>query len=396
MQDVSDTELLQQYNRQNSETAFEALVNRHISLVYSAALRKTANPDAAEEITQAVFIILAKKAGHLSRHPSLSGWLYQTTRLTAANYLRREIRRIQREQEAYMQSLDQETQTWPQIAPLLEDAMGRLNEKERHAVVMRFFEQKSFLEISAALGGSENAAKKRVYHGLEKLQKFFSRHSISSTTAAISETISANSIQLAPAALAKSVTAVAIAKSTSVSVSTLTLIKGTLKIMAWTKTQTTVTAAVILALALGTTTMIVHHSSRHLMAVQPSNAANPPLSQENMNRLGSSRQWSLECILYADAHQNQLPTNFDQLKSYAPKQGQIDSTNWEIVSSGNWRAIHDPAHTILLREIKPLPTSDGNYTRTYAFADGHTQIVNSRDRDFTAVEQKWGFLVQSR
>jgi hypothetical protein len=91
MQEARDTELLRQYVRQNSDEAFAALITRHVNMVYSAALRKTGNPAAAEEITQAVFIILARKADKLFRHTALSGWLYQTTRLTAANFLRTEI-----------------------------------------------------------------------------------------------------------------------------------------------------------------------------------------------------------------------------------------------------------------------------------------------------------------
>src|ERR1041385_1954897 len=108
MHQLSDIELLQQYAREGSEEAFAALVTKHVNLVYSAALRKTGNASAAEEVTQAVFIILAKKADRLRKETILSGWLYQTTRLTAASFLRTEIRRARREQEAYMQSLANE------------------------------------------------------------------------------------------------------------------------------------------------------------------------------------------------------------------------------------------------------------------------------------------------
>ena len=165
MQEPADTELLRQYAEHNSETAFAALVTRHVNLVYSAALRKTEDPYAAEEVTQAVFIILAKKARVMRRGTILSGWLYQAARLTAAGFLRREIRGVRREQEAYMQSLSNGggdapsyqtgCEVWPRIVPLLEDAMGRLNEKERNAIVLRFFEGKTFQEIGAVLDGSE-------------------------------------------------------------------------------------------------------------------------------------------------------------------------------------------------------------------------------------------------
>jgi RNA polymerase sigma factor (sigma-70 family) len=254
MQETSDIELLQQYVHRNSDEAFAALVTRHVNMVYSAALRKTGSPSAAEEVTQVVFIILAKKAGGLREKTIISGWLYQTTRLTAINFLRSEIRRVRREQEAYMQSLGNETESeaWPQIMPLLEDAMGQLGEKDRNAIALRFFEGKSFQEIGIAFGASENAAEKRVAYALEKLRRYFSKHGVTSTTATLAGAISANSVQAAPAVLAKSITAVAITKGAAASGSTLTLVKGALKIMAWTKAKTVLIVSVGLLLTAGT------------------------------------------------------------------------------------------------------------------------------------------------
>jgi RNA polymerase sigma factor (sigma-70 family) len=259
MQETGDIELLRQYAREGSEDAFEALVARHLNLVYSAALRKTGSPDAAEEIAQAVFIILARKAGRLPDRTILSGWLYQTARLTASTFLRSEIRRTRREQEAYMQppSNESEAQTWLQIAPLLEDAMGQLNNEDRTAVVLRFFENKSFAEVGAAFGASENAAKKRVARALDKLRKCFVRHGVVSTSAIIATGISTFSIQQSPAALAKFVTAAAIARGATATASTSTLIKGALKIMAWTKTKTALAVCGALLLAGGATTVAI-------------------------------------------------------------------------------------------------------------------------------------------
>jgi len=264
MQEFQDIELLRQYARENSDDAFAALVSRHVNLVYSAALRKTGNPAAAEEITQAVFVILAKKANGLLRHAALSGWLYQAARLTAANFLRTEIRRTRREHEAYMQSLSNQTEPeiWPQIMPLLEDAMGRLGEKDRNALALRFFEGKSFQEIGTAFGVSENAARKRTNYALEKLRTYFSQCGVTSTTETIAGAISANSVQAAPVALAKAVTAMAIAKGATASASTLTLIKGALKIMAWTKMKTAVVAGVGILLAVGTTVAVLESKAR--------------------------------------------------------------------------------------------------------------------------------------
>jgi hypothetical protein len=89
-----------------------------------------------------------------------------------------------------------------QIAPLLDGAMEQLGQKDHDALVLRFFENKTFAEVGAALGASEDAAKMRVNRALEKLRKFFTKRGVSSTTAIIAGTISANSVQAAPVALA--------------------------------------------------------------------------------------------------------------------------------------------------------------------------------------------------
>ena len=259
---TDDMELVQEYARNSSEAAFATLVARYVNLVYSTAFRQVGDPHLAEEITQAVFIILAQKAGSLSLKTILSGWLYRTARYASANALTIQRRRQHREQEAYMQSILNEpaSETWTQIAPLLDAAMGQLGEKDHDAIVLRFFDGRNLKDVGLALGASEDAAKKRVGRALEKLHRYFSKRGVSSTTAIIAGAISANSVQAAPVALAKSMTAMAIAKGAAASGSTLTLIKGALKIMAWTKAKTTIVIGAAVVLAAGTTTpIIVHH-----------------------------------------------------------------------------------------------------------------------------------------
>ena len=258
MHDIPDAGLLERFARSESEEAFAELVRRHLPLVYSAAFRHNTNPQNAQEITQAVFIILARKAASLGRRSVLSGWLYHTTRLTAANFQRAEFRRIHREQEAFMQSTLQETvpdAAWREVAPLLDEAMARLGATDRDAVVLRYFENKSLAEVGTALGVEERAAQKRVSRALEKLRKIFTKRGVTLTATLIASAVSANSVQAAPVGLAVTVTAAA-AKGAAVGGSTLTLVKGALKLMAWTKAKMAiaVTAAV---LATGTTTVVV-------------------------------------------------------------------------------------------------------------------------------------------
>jgi RNA polymerase sigma factor (sigma-70 family) len=257
MQPPDDSALLRQYTENQSDEAFTALVTRHVNLVYSVALRHVGNTYNAEEITQAVFIILARKAGQLRHDKALSSWLFQTTRLTANNFLRSEARRHHREEEAYMRAAMEESgdDIWPKIGPLLDAAVAGLREQDRRALVLRFYEGRSLREVGAVLGASEDAAEKRVNRALEKLRKFFTRRGVALSAVAIAGAMSANSVQAAPSGLAVAISAGALAKGAAAGGSTLTLAKGALKIMAWTKVKTAIVVGAAVILTTGTATM---------------------------------------------------------------------------------------------------------------------------------------------
>jgi uncharacterized protein (TIGR03435 family) len=253
-------DLLRDYLDQNSQEAFAELVQRRINLVHSVAWRYTGDPHEAQDITQAVFIILAQKAGSLRRRTDLTGWLYETTRLTSRQSLRTTARRRIREQKAFMQSdlNDPSAQSiWSQLAPHLEEAMNKLNQQDRALIALHFFENKSFAETSALLGIKEWAARKRVARATEKLRQFFARRGVLVPAVILTAAISANSVQAAPIGLAKTVSAVAVTKGATASASTSTLIKSALKVMAWTKAKTTIVIIAGLLLAAGTTTVAV-------------------------------------------------------------------------------------------------------------------------------------------
>ena len=270
MPELDDHQLLGEFTRGRSEAAFAELVRRYAGLVYSTAFRHCGNPHHAEEIAQAVFIILARKAATLSPRVVVSGWLYQAARLTAANFIKGELRRRRREQEAVMQSdpLESASPAWETIAPLLDEAMGALNETDRNAVLLRYFENRTSQEIGAALRMNEETARKRVNRALEKLRVFFVKRGVAVSGAALSGVISANSVQSVSTALVKTLSTVAAAKGATASTSTLTLCKGALKLMAWTKTKTAIVASVGILAAAGTTTLTLkeiglHRSWRH-------------------------------------------------------------------------------------------------------------------------------------
>jgi len=204
----SDSELLEQYAVARSDGAFAQLVNRHAPWVYSSALRQVGNPAAAQDITQAVFIILARKAATLRRETVLSGWLFRTVRYAAVDALRSESRRLKREQEAVAMQLDDSRDVseadWEQMAPLLDEAMAGLGAKDRHAVLLRFFEKRSFGEIGATLGGNENSARVRVVRAVEKLRGAFRRRGVVVSATALSGALLSHAVQAAPPALVSS------------------------------------------------------------------------------------------------------------------------------------------------------------------------------------------------
>src|SRR5437667_8332116 len=143
---TDDMELVQEYARHGSEEAFATLVSRHINLVYSVALRRIHDTHLAEEVTQAAFIILARKAGSLNAKTIVSAWLCRTAHYAAADALKIQRRRQRREQEMHMESVlnqtEPESDSWTDISALLDTAMAQLAEKDHCAIVLRFFEGK--------------------------------------------------------------------------------------------------------------------------------------------------------------------------------------------------------------------------------------------------------------
>src|SRR5439155_7070242 len=176
-----------------SETAFRTLVNRYANLVFSVALRQVRDAQLAEDVAQAVFILLARKAGGFRQNVVLSGWLFRTTRFVASRAVRAEQRRQRREQEAFaMQQLTTTDETWKRIAPAIDEAVESLGETDRNAVLLRFFNEKSHRETALALGVSEDAAKKRVARALDKLRNFFAGRGVTLSATLLASAVAAH------------------------------------------------------------------------------------------------------------------------------------------------------------------------------------------------------------
>jgi len=257
---ANDLDLLRQYARDRSQDAFTTLVNRHVNLVFSAALRQVRSPQLAEEVSQSVFADLARQAGDLQPDTILTAWPYQVARCRAVDVVRREARRQLREQIATeMNAMNASTADWTHIEPLLDEAMHALDDTDRTAVLLRYFENKSLREVGAAIGVGDDAAQKRVSRAVERLREFLAKRGVTVGAGGLVILISANAVQSAPVGLAATIAAAMTLAGTAVQTST--VIAATTKTIAMTTLQKTIITAA-LATAVGTGIFEVHQASQ--------------------------------------------------------------------------------------------------------------------------------------
>ena len=244
----ADLDLLRRFARDHAQDAFAELVQRHLNLVHSAALRQVRSPQLAEEVAQSVFCDLARNANKLCAAgdpPVLTAWLYQVTRYTAVDVVRKESRRQLREQIAVeMNAMNADAASWNQIEPLLDEAMLELDVADRDAVLLRFFENKSLREVGQQLGVSDDAAQKRVSRAVERLREYFSKRNVTIGTGGLTAIIAANAVQAAPVGLAVTISTAALA-GTAAATSTFIATSKTIAMTTLQKIFITATVAVL-------------------------------------------------------------------------------------------------------------------------------------------------------
>jgi len=252
--------------------AFEAIVRQYLKIVYAAARRQVRDAQLAEDVTQAVFIVLSQKAGRVPVDRPLSGWLLKTTGYVAANSLRAERRRREHERRAISMTSesnsDRRDDPWEGIEPLLDRGLARLRSSDRDLVLWRFFESKSIGEIARQLEISEEAASKRLGRAVENLRQYFRRHGVATTAGVLTTILASRTSEAAPAHLAGAITGTAPA-----SASAATLAKGAVILMMTTKIKAAAIAAMLLIVVVAGGGTILY-----LSAAQSSVGDQPPVS----------------------------------------------------------------------------------------------------------------------
>jgi RNA polymerase sigma factor (sigma-70 family) len=220
----TDLHLVEQFSRGASNEAFAELVSRHADWIYSAARRMVRDPDLAEDVTQAVFIVLSQKSTSiLHEKMSVSGWLFKVTRYSAANALRARARREHHERQAAAMNSESSARgssgddpLWSKLEMSLDELVERLRPAERDAVLLRFYQRKSMAEVGFALGVSEDAAKKRVARAIERLREMLGAKCVAVPVSAVLVPllIANTTSQAAPAAVIATCAAVPAAAAT--------------------------------------------------------------------------------------------------------------------------------------------------------------------------------------
>ncbi len=248
--DPSEQRLLQTYVAQNDDEAFRQLVERHLDMVYHTALRRTGNPALAQDVSQQVFTILARKAKRLKAGSGLGGWLHRTALYESAKMLRSERRRAAKMKElAERQPERSLAPPSDDTLPELDEAIESLPDKDREAIILRFFEGQSFRSMGQSMGKSEDACQKQVSRALVKLNLLLTQRGFAASVAGLTTLLTAESSKAAPAALHQVIASNALAESQALS--SAALITHNFATMTLSKTKLVLVVAAISAVPVG-------------------------------------------------------------------------------------------------------------------------------------------------
>lgn len=358
-------QLLKRYTEEHSEMAFTRLVELHVNLVYSTALRLVGgNAALAQDITQSVFTTLAQKAATLPAQVVLSGWLYRHTTFVARQTIRTESRRQQREQTAaIMQATNAEdTAAWAQLEPQLDDALQALNAEDRDAILLRYFEQSDLRTVGLALGIQENAAKKRVTRAVDKLRKIFQQRSVTISATAFATLVSSHAVTAAPLGLASTIATAALT-TTTVAVASTSTTFFIHQLMATTKVKIGLACALTVGIA---TPLVWQHQAQGLLEKE-----NQALAQQ----VAALQRQTAENARTIDITNEPVSSGLanDQFSELLRLRGEVNRLRQEQREWQNAEAARTPR-----REISQAATNE-------------VEILNKIIDDTTIPRESWAF-----
>jgi RNA polymerase sigma factor (sigma-70 family) len=178
---MDDWTLLQEYVGSGSRGAMEELVRRHVGMVHATAQRQLGDAHLAEDVTQAVFMILMRRAKSISPKVVLGGWLFQVTRYAAADVRKKRARRWHHEQHAAVMkqmNAGSDDSGGEELMAEVDEAVASLSQSDRDAVVMKYLEGRSYREVAEVQRITEAAARQRLFRALAKMREYLRRKEI--------------------------------------------------------------------------------------------------------------------------------------------------------------------------------------------------------------------------
>ncbi len=333
MSNWTDQQLLREYIGSHSESAFTELVQRHIDVVYSVALRMVRNKHLAEDVTQAVFMALAQNSRQLANRPVFSAWLHRTTMNIAAQTVRTDVRRRVREHKAAalnpLLSTDSDV-LWELVVPQLDNAIGELNDSDREVVLLRYFERKSAREMGNILGISDEAAQKRVNRAVDRLREALAKRGVAIGTTGLTLAISANAVQAAPVGLACTISFTAFASSSISGSASIALAKS----IAMTTIQKSFTVAAAIVLV-GATIYEASQISQLRGQVQALQQKQLPMANQ-MQQLQRERDEAVNHLKLLNWQMAKLETNPGELFKLRAEIGRLRAEKADFASE-SWQ-----------------------------------------------------------
>jgi RNA polymerase sigma factor (sigma-70 family) len=325
MAEDDDWRLLQRYVQGGSTEALNELARRHLPMVHAVAMRQVNDAHLAEEVAQVVFMLLMRQAAKLSANVVIGGWLFNAARLTAMNMRRKDWRRREHEETAASMNMEataeSTSRSHDELMPLLDAAIARLPRGDRDAVVLRFFEGKSFREVGQALQVTENAARQRVLRAVGKLRSRIAGAGVALSVDAVSASLAATAALQPPAELmGRVVSAVNASSATRTSSSA---VEAMLRIMLMAKLKTMAVSVGVAVILLVIGGGIVYVAAQKPAAPAALAAADLPGSPNAafLQLLGAVRAGNVDALI--DAFE---PLNVKQEASLRGMAGGIEAT----------------------------------------------------------------------
>ena len=371
---MDDEQLVREYAQGRSEPAFAELVRRHLPMVYAAARRQVRDEHLAQDVSQAVFLVLAERAKRLPRVRSLGAWLYRVTWYAATRARAANDRRRRHEQQAAQESSamrsEEISQVWSEVEPTLDAALNRLSSKDREAIVLRYFEDRSIKEVAEALGLGESATKMRLARALEKLRGMLEGGEGMLSVPALTAVLEAKAIVPAPVGLVGSVTAGALTGAAGATGQASLIAKGAMKMMAYVKVK----VAVVVLLAAGAGAGVIAEVG---VSSQAEHAEHPRSTATQLVPAPSLDAGSVQKLMMAMSQKERMDYLIRALKQRETELQHVSLSFTEFV--GNMRTPDARADKYFRSSIQTEVTIDGprRLIRSKEFNDDNVLLKDS-------------------